>query len=318
MTTSDLRDVWTTWGKCNFIPRSTFISRDCAACKRFFLVFLGEAGFSPSSMNWMYEADLTWVWHFFRLSCYKMSASAQRTCSWCHLYLPWLSAVLHPARMCANVPLPPHRLHSESYLIHHLCRFVGVGRVSYIDRSRKEMRKGSSFQSSCHMIFLFGRSHLVQAPCDPSSTAFDHRLSSSRCQTSAWIISLLCLGSAFPHCWKWLVPSPCLPIHGFPMMSFNLSILSACATDVSAAHLCPDLVVIPVSLTFSSLESLYMITSLHFATLNSSTTDDRGGCKYPGLTYSPIDVKLGGIPSHLRRCLFTCLSTPSTDVIGTS
>ncbi len=180
------------------------------------------------------------------------------------------------------------------------------------------MRKGSSFQSSCHMIFLFGRSHLVQAPCDPSSTAFDHRLSSSRCQTSAWIISLLCLGSAFPHCWKWLVPSPCLPMHGFPMMSFNLSILSACATDVSAAHLCPDLVVIPVSLTFSSLESLYMITSLHFATLNSSTTDDRGGCKYSGLTYSPIDVKLGGIPSHLRRCLFTCLSTPSTDVIGTS
>ncbi len=212
MTTSDLRDVWTTWGKCNFIPRSTFISRDCAACKRFFLVFLGEAGFSPSSMNWMYEADLTWVWHFFRLSCYKMSASAQRTCSWCHPYLPWLSAVLHPARMCANVPLPPHRLHSESYLIHHLCRFVGVGRVSYIDRSRKEMRKGSSFQSSCHMIFLFGRSHLVQAPCDQSSTAFDHRLSSSRCQTSAWIISLLCLGSAFPIVgsgWSRVLVCPC-------------------------------------------------------------------------------------------------------------
>ncbi len=129
---------------------------------------------------------------------------------------------------------------------------------------------------------------------------------------------LLCLVTAFPHCWKWLVLSPCLPMHGFPMMSFNFSMLLACATDVSAAHLHPDLVMMPASLTFSSLESLYIITALHFATLNSLTTDDRSSCNCPDLIFSPIDVKLGGILSHLQRFSFTRLSTPSTDVIGTS
>ncbi len=168
--------------------------------------------------------------------------------------------------------LPPHKLHSESSLIPHLCRFVGVGRVSYTDWSKKEMQKGSSLQSSGHVIFLFGRFHLIQAPCDPSSTAFDLRL--------FCIISLLCLGSVFSHCWKWFFPSPCLPMHGFPMMSFNFSMLSACATDVSTAHLHPDLVVMSASLTSSWLESLYIITALHCATLNSSTTDDRGSCPY--------------------------------------
>lgn len=178
-----------------------------------------------------------------------------------------------------NVPLPPHKLHGELSLIPHLCRFVGVGRVSYTDRSRKEMQKGSSLQSSDHETFLFGRFHLIQAPCEvpqPLTLAFF----SSRCCTSAWIISLLCLGSAFPHCWKLFFPSPCLPMHRFPMMSFNFSMLSACDTDVSTTHLHPDLVVMSASLTSSLLESLYIITALHFATLNSSTTDDRGSCPY--------------------------------------
>lgn len=72
MATSGLRDVWKTWENCSFLPRSTFISHDCAACRR---LFLEEGGFSPSLINWIYEAGLTWVWRLFRLSCSKISAS---------------------------------------------------------------------------------------------------------------------------------------------------------------------------------------------------------------------------------------------------
>ena len=164
--------------------------------------------------------------------------------------------------------------------------FVGDGRVSYIERSRKEMRKGSSLQISGNVIFYFGRSHFVQAPWDPSLIALDLRLSSSRCWTTAWIMSLLCLGSAFLHCWKWEDPSPCHLTHGFPMMSFSFSALLACVTDVSAAHLRPDLVVTPALLTFSSVESWYIL-----------------------VMYSPTDVNLVGILSHLLRCVFTRFST---------
>lgn len=147
---------------------------------------------------------------------------------------------------------------------------------------------------------------MIQVPLPLTSS------SSSRCRTSAWIISLFRLGSALPHCWNWVDPSPCLPMHGFPMMSFSFSALTACAPDVSAAHLCPDLFVTPAFLTFSSLESCYVIATLQLATLNSSTTDDRGSCNWPDLMYSPTDVKLVGIPRHLRRCFFTHFSILSS------
>lgn len=116
----------------------------------------------------MHVLGFVLVWRFFCLSRSKMSASEKRTLSWCHLYLPWLRAVLHPASMCAIVPLPPHSLHDGSSLIPHLWRFFGDGRVSYTERSRKEIRKGSSLQISGHVIFHFGRSHFVQAPCTPA------------------------------------------------------------------------------------------------------------------------------------------------------
>ncbi len=104
---------------------------------------------------------------------------------------------------------------------------------------------------------------LWQVPlCPGSSRLSTFAPSSSRCWTLAWIMFLLCLGSVFPHCWKWAVLSPCLPMHGFLMTSFNFSMLSPCATDVSAAHLCPDLVVTPAPLTSPSLESLYIIITL--------------------------------------------------------
>ncbi len=42
---------------------------------------------------------------FFLYSCSKMSASVSNTLSWRHLYLPWVSDVLQPDKMCAMVPL---------------------------------------------------------------------------------------------------------------------------------------------------------------------------------------------------------------------
>ena len=92
---------------------------DCSFRRRLFLVFMGACGFSPSLMNCIDGVGLV-VWRFFCLSHSKMSASAQRTLSWRHLYLPWWRAALHPASMCAIIPLPPHSLHNGSTLIPHL------------------------------------------------------------------------------------------------------------------------------------------------------------------------------------------------------
>lgn len=160
-------------------------------------------GFHPYLMNRMARVGPTWVWCFFRLSCCMMSASALWTLSCRHLYLPWLKAVLQLARMYAIVPPSPHKLHSESSLSPHLCKFVGVGRVSYTDE-RDEKRLQSP-------EFCPGYLPLWQVPfcpgslCPSSRSDLDYLPSSSRCRTSSWITSLLCLGSAFPHCWKWLV-----------------------------------------------------------------------------------------------------------------
>lgn len=115
------------------------------------------------------------------------------------------------------------------------------------------------------------------------------------------------LGSCLMSChvshlrWVWFPPragcgeGPCLALNRLPMMSFNLSMLSACAIDVSASPLNPDLVGMPASLTFSSLESLYIIATVPFATLNSLTRDDSDSCNSP--TLISTDLKLRGILS---------------------
>lgn len=154
-------------------------------------------------MSCIDDVGLTLVWHCFCLSRSNMLTSAQRTLSWRHLYLPWPIAVLHPASVCTIVPLPRHSLHSWSALIPQV-RWWWKGIIHWSEQERD----AKGLQSSGHVIFGFGRSHIVQAPRDPNSTALDLHLSSSRCRTSA---SLLCLGSAFPHWRKWVDPSACLP-----------------------------------------------------------------------------------------------------------
>ncbi|KAF7641243.1 hypothetical protein LDENG_00287940 [Lucifuga dentata] len=80
-------------------------------------------------------------------------------------------------------------------------------------------------------------------------------------------------------------------------MSRSFNMVSAWTTD---------------ALAWLSWESLKVNMTVHFATLTSSTTDDSGSCSWPDLMYSPADVKLGGIPSHLGRCLWIFLFTSST------
>lgn len=56
-------------------------------------------------------------------------------------------------------------------------------------------------------------------------------------------------------------------------------------TAVLVSHFLPDLVLINASLNCWSWESLYVRESLHLATLNSSTTEDRGSWSWPDLMY---------------------------------
>ncbi len=178
------------------------------------------------------ELDI-WGWSHMGLALFPsllLQDVGQRTLSWRYLYLPWLSAVLHPTRMCTNVPLPPHKQHSESSLIPHLCRFVGVESVSYTDQSRKEMRKGSSLQSSGHVNFLFGRSHLVQIP-QPLTFAFRPPGVGPRLGSYiSYALGLLSpiVGSGLSR----VLVSPCTGSRRCP----STSACSQPATDVSAAH----------------------------------------------------------------------------------
>ncbi|KAH3863010.1 hypothetical protein DPMN_025986 [Dreissena polymorpha] len=68
----------------------------------------------------------------------------------------------------------------------------------------------------------------------------------------------------------------------------------------------------------SSDDYLRVTTNLPLATLNSSTSEAIGSLSWLVLPYSPMLVKLGGTPSHLRRCRLITLSNPSTVVVAIS
>lgn len=112
--------------------------------------FLGGLWFSP----------FLWWTEWFQLPLGGCDVSSPRfhpvfwgSCCGAITYLPWLRTVLHPAGVSKYPSL--HRTythtHSGSAVVLNLCRFVGVGRVSYTDRSRKDIRKGSTIWSSFHV-----------------------------------------------------------------------------------------------------------------------------------------------------------------------
>jgi len=213
------------------------MSHDWAFCSRLFLVVAVVDGFSPALTN-LVDGVFPCGWRFLSLYCSRVLSSVMSTFSWCHRYLPWISAVFHPDSMCDMVPFPPKACIVGPPSCPTCANVLELG-ACHTARSRKEIRNGSNFHRSAHVIFLLGRSHLVQAPWDASSTALELRLSSSRFCTSSGIMALFSLLYAFPHCWKLEVLRLCLPVHGIPIMSHSFIMLSACATEVSAAHLRP-------------------------------------------------------------------------------
>lgn len=114
----------------------------------------------PGGSEVSFPDPLSWCWcgPFSMSQCQPV-----RTLSWRRLYLPRLRAVLHPASMCAIVPLPLHSLYSGPPLNPHLCRVVGVGRVSYMTGCKR----APEFRH-CDLL-------LRQAPLCPGSLWFkDH------------------------------------------------------------------------------------------------------------------------------------------------
>jgi len=158
--------------------------------------------------------------------------------------------------------------------------------------------------------------HFVHAPWAPMATAFALLSSSAAALTSSWTMLLL---SVFPAELQSVVlelPSPCLPHAVMPTMSLCWSLLLACSTAWLTDHFLHVLVSIPALRIEPSCDCLSVITSRVLATLNSSTKDDKGSCSWLVRPYSPMLVKLGGTPSHRRRCLLIVRSKLSTaDVV---
>jgi len=160
-------------------------------------------------------------------------------------------------------------------------------------------------------------SHVVHAPCAPISTALACLLFSSSFRTSDCIRASLSVWLAWLHRSVLVAPMPCRPTAVTPTMSLCMKELSAWMTVSVADNFLPVRVTIPASPICSSGESLRISTSLVFAVLNSSTSEESGSCSLLVFPYSPTLEKLGGIPSHLRRCLLVVLSMASIVELGT-
>ncbi len=116
---SGRRAVWITSGNCSFLPMSTLISQEPAACSKFdFANDLITESLAPSLMKVIVSLPVP-PSLFLHLSRSSVLARDKSTLSWRHLYRPLVKDVLHPDNMCA--------------------RWDGEGRISYTERSRKEI-----------------------------------------------------------------------------------------------------------------------------------------------------------------------------------
>lgn len=124
MTRTGIRDIWTTWEKCSFPPRSTLISRDWAVCRRCWF-------------SWRVVVfPLLWWTEWFQLPLGGYDVSSPRfppvfwgSCCGAIIYLPWLRTVLHPAGMCVKVPLSPQNLR---YTVDPLSCFICAGLLELV------------------------------------------------------------------------------------------------------------------------------------------------------------------------------------------
>ena len=103
----------------------------------------------------------------------------------------------------------------------------------------------------------------------------------------------------------------CCPDHVSQQLLF-LRCLSVVEMACFAGYFLPVRVSMPAFFIKSSVDCFRVTTSLPLATLNSSTIEVIESFSWLVLPYSPILVKLGGTPSHLRRCRLITRSNPST------
>lgn len=151
-----------------------------------------------------------------------------------------------------------------------------------IQDSSKGIQKGSSIQTSVHVIFWCGRSHFDHAPCDSSSCP--SLLLSQVLNICLDVSHFSFFVSGLPYL---IVKSARCPALAYPCKGFQWCPSISCFLPVSVRRqllLHPNLAETPTPLTSVLLENIFKVPN--FVTLNSSTTDDRCSCNWPDHTLS--------------------------------
>ena len=212
-----------------------------------------------------------------------------------------------------------HARQMSSSKIPHCLRFVGVGRRSYVDLSRELILSGSIWARVGQLSFLrSASSQHDQAHCLANPAAVADLLSSSMVRTSSMTISRRPLGPCAENQRCMLLPRPALLSCTAPTMSLVRRLASASVTPCSAVHFWPDFTTGCTSRITWSGESRSIMWRRTLPALNSSTTEESGGCTFAERLYSPTVLRLGGTPSHFLRHFLTCRWIASTRVNVTS
>lgn len=169
---------------------------------------------------------------------------------------------------------------------------AGLGMTSETDCMRNFVHGCSALQSTAQ-VSLRGSacSHLVRAHCFDMLTILLQQSSSISAQNSSWTswhFSFLCVG-------------PSLPVATIPTKVLYLCRASALLMPSCASHFLPVFTRIPAETILTSEESVNIITSLEWVSLNSSISPLKGRCSLVEWPYRAMLLKGRGTPSHLLR-----------------
>lgn len=151
----------------------------------------------------------------------------------------------------------------------------------------------------------------VQLPCRLMDTALACLPSSSTIRSSSWTRLRRPLALASFHLALVMTSKPSLNWLTAPTMSLWRSLASASAAALLADHFRPVWTMMSAWRTFWSLLSCSIITCRALATLNSSISDVLGSCSLLPKLYRPIEEKLLGTDSHLRKKVLIFFSNAS-------
>lgn len=272
----DLHVVWTAWGNCYLSPKSTFISHGWDWCWKLRIIFADFTGFSPSFTNLIAGVCLPPGIMF--LALFLMQGVSKHckhpimtlfASSYRKFYFPPFQEVCQTAPFSTKstrlvFPQTPSVkvCWCREFVIHLLQHKGDAERFQPPQVSPCVISIWEISFSSCTPRYRLDRSWFLFI-----FLLVPHRLLSRSPHFPG--VSFLLLFEIGRHTRPWW------PLHVSPMMLRNSWITSVRATAVLDSHFRADLVAIPACLTSSSLESLYIITTSHFDTLNSATDDRR-------------------------------------------